>query len=987
MSSVLYSLGRWAVAARRLVVIAWLGILVVTGAAGAFVFQGFDNSITIPGTESQNALDQLSATFPEVSGSSAQIVVVAPDGAVVTDDAVREPVEDAADRIGDLDEVAAVATPYDDQGASPVSDDDTAAIVTVQLDGDSMSISDATKDDLAEITDELAQALPAGSQASLGGELFATELPHLSLVEAVGVVVALVVLLFTLGSFVAAGLPLVNALLGVGVSMLLLLAATVFGPINSTTPMLGLMLGLAVGIDYALFIVSRHQEQLREGIEVRESIARATGTAGSAVIFAGLTVMIALVGLGVAGIPFLTVMGVAAAGAVGVAVLVSLTLLPALLAIAGERLRPRERRRRGRARTRGRRAAGAAAAPSAPEAATHRNRFFAGWVRGVTRAPAVTIAVVVIALGALALPATNLRLALPDAGSLPEDSSARQTYDLVSEHFGEGFNGPLIVTGSIITSDDPVGLMNDLKKEIADLPGVADVPLATPNATADTGIIQVIPTGAPDSEETKALVTELRSMHDHFLDTYGVDLSVTGFTAVGIDVSDKLGAALLPFGLVVVGLSLVLLTMVFRSVWVPVKATLGYLLSVGAAFGAVTLVFEDGVFADALNVTRLGPVISFMPIILMGVLFGLAMDYEVFLVSRIREDYVHNGGRARQAILTGFQGSAKVVTAAAVIMFSVFVAFVPEGDMTLKPIALGLAVGVAVDAFVVRMVLVPAVLALLGDHAWWMPRWLDRLLPTFDVEGEGLAKELRLAAWPGHRSDGRADAVVARDLEVAGPRGPGLGEPPLVGPLSVRLPDGGALAVHGDSAAPVNAVLLALAGRIPPDAGAVKVTGLVLPERAASVRSRVAVVDAVTEGGHPAGAVTDAVRQGATVVVVDRTDVVADRSDREALAGAFATAHATGVTLLVGATGVAATDLLPQGTPVLDVGAGWGAPAALHGGEVPPPVPEHAPPGDPGAADHGTATPEDSAPEDSAADGSAATPTEPTHDSSTEVRA
>ncbi|WP_407319431.1 MMPL family transporter [Isoptericola halotolerans] len=943
MSSVLYSLGRWAVGARRLVVMAWLGILVVTGAGGAFVFQGFDNSITIPGTESQQALDQLSATFPEVSGSSAQVVVVAPDGTSVQDDAVRGPVEDAADEIADLDEVAAVATPYDEQAASPVSDDDTAAIVTVQLDGDSMSVSDATKDDLTEITDELATALPAGSQAELGGELFATELPHLSIVEVVGVVVALIVLLFTLGSFVAAGLPLVNALLGVGVSMLLLLAATVFGPINSTTPMLGLMLGLAVGIDYALFIVSRHQEQLRDGLDVRESVARATATAGSAVIFAGLTVMIALVGLGVAGIPFLSVMGVAAAAAVGIAVLVSLTLLPALLAMAGDRLRPRPRKRR--ASRRASRRAERAGQETAPDGGTEHNRFFAGWVRGVTKAPVATVAIVVVALGALTLPAANLRLALPDAGSLPEDSSARQTYDLVSDHFGDGFNGPLIVTGSIITSTDPVGLMDDLAAEIEDLPGVADVPLATPNPSADTGIIQVVPEGAPDSEETKALVAEIRSLHDHFLDEYGVDLAVTGFTAVGIDVSDKLGDALVPFGLVVVGLSLLLLTMVFRSVWVPVKATLGYLLSVGAAFGAVTLVFEDGVFAEALNVTRLGPVISFMPIILMGVLFGLAMDYEVFLVSRIREDYVHNGGRARQAILTGFQGSAKVVTAAAIIMFSVFVAFVPEGDMTLKPIALGLAVGVAVDAFVVRMVLVPAVLALLGDKAWWMPRWLDRALPTFDVEGEGLAKELRLAAWPGDRPDGRADAVVVRDLEVAGPRGPGRGEPPLVGPVSVRVPDGGTLAVHGDAAAPVNAFLLAVAGRLHPDAGVAKVAGLVLPERAPAVRSRVAVVDAVQEDGDPAGAVTAAVRQGATIVVVDRTDVVADRPARAALATALSGAHAAGATLLVGATGVVATDLLPADTAVLDVGAGWGAAATLHGGDEPPPVPEHDPTG------------------------------------------
>ncbi|MFE6968566.1 efflux RND transporter permease subunit [Isoptericola sp. NPDC057653] len=940
MSSVLYSLGRWAARARRLVVIGWVLVLAVVGGAAGVLYQGFDNSVTIPGTESQDALDSLAATFPQVSGASAQIIVVAPDGSTIDDAAVRGPVTDAVDAIGEIDQVAAVTSPYDDEMAASVNDDKTATLLTVQLDGDQSVITDATKDALHDASDDLAAALPDGAQASLGGELFSVEFPALSIIEAIGVVVALVVLIITLGSFVAAGLPLVNALMGVGVSMLLLLAATVFGPINSTTPMLGLMLGLAVGIDYALFIVSRHREQLAQGLDVDESIARAVATAGSAVIFAGLTVMIALVGLGVAGIPFLTVMGIAAAVAVGVAVLVSLTLLPALLSFSGERLRPRAPRAARKPKGKARRAA-------APADGVRHNRFFDGWVRGATRFPVLTIVLVVGAIAALAWPATNLRLALPDAGSLPEDNSARVTYDLVGEEFGEGFNGPLIVTGSIVTSNDPVKLMDELGDEIGALDGVADVPLSTPNPTADTGIVQVIPEGGPTSEETKALVNEIRDQHDHYLEKYGVDLSVTGFTAVGIDVSDKLGAALLPFGLVVVGLSLVLLTMVFRSVWVPIKASLGYLLSVGAAFGTVALVFEEGVFADALNVTTLGPVISFMPIILMGVLFGLAMDYEVFLVSRIREDYVH-GGDARRAVRTGFLGSAKVVTAAAVIMFAVFVAFVPEGDMTLKPIALGLAVGVVVDAFIVRMTLVPAVLALLGERAWHMPRWLDRILPTFDVEGEGLAKELRLASWP---EPDATDAVAARDLVVAGPDDDG-GEP-VVGPVSMRVPAGGALCVHGDAAAPVSAVLLALAGRMAPDAGAVKVTGLVLPERAMTVRGRVAVVDALAERGRPAPAVDAAVRDGARVVVVDRTDAVVDRPAREALAGALARAQHGGTAVLLGASGVAATDLLDaDGTgrevAVLDVGAGFGAPSVLTGADVPPPPPSPEPGQEPG---------------------------------------
>lgn len=920
MSSVLYSLGRWAVRARRLVVVMWVVVLVLVGGAAGLLQQGLDNAVTIPGTESQEALDRLAATFPQVSGASAQVIVVAPEGESIKDEPVRSAITDGVEAIGDVSQVAAVTSPFDEQMPASVSDDERATLLTIQLDGDQGSITDATKDALRDEAEALAQALPDGAEAQLGGQLFSSDLPTMTLTEGIGLLVALVVLVLTLGSLVAAGLPLINALLGVGASMGLLFAATALGPINSTTPLLAVMLGLAVGIDYALFIVSRHREQLGKGLAVGESIARATGTAGSAVVFAGLTVMIALVGLGVAGIPFLTTMGVAAAVAVGITVLVSLTLLPALLGFAGERLRPRPSRRARRAAARA--AEAAAAAHDDPEATRWRadalavpehrpNRFFAGWVRAVTKIPALTVVLVVAAMGVLSYPALDLRLALPDAGMLSEEDSARVTYDLVSEHFGDGFNGPLIVTGSIVTSTDPVALMDQIGDEIADLPGVADVPLATPNQTADTGIVQVVPEGGPTSAETEDLVREIRGLHDHYLDEYGVDLSVTGFTAVGIDVSDKLGDALLPFALVVVGLSLILLTMVFRSIAVPIKATVGYLFSVGAAFGVVSLVFEHGVLAEALNVTRTGPVISFMPIVLMGILFGLAMDYEVFLVSRMREDYVH-GGNARKAIATGFQGSAKVVTAAAIIMIAVFVAFVPHGDMNLKPIALGLAVGVAVDAFVVRMIFVPAVLALLGEKAWYMPKKLDALLPSFDVEGEGLARELSLADWP---EPGATDAVATGDLEVRGSSGL------VVGPVSVRVPDGGTLLVRGDATAPVSAFLLAVAGRLELTGGVAKTAGLVLPERASSVRHRVAVVDSAAEGGHPAATVRRALRDKPTVLVVDATETVGDLTARAELAQAVAGAQSAGVAVLLGSTGSAATDLAPSGAPVLDVSA------------------------------------------------------------------
>jgi RND superfamily putative drug exporter len=336
----------------------------------------------------------------------------------------------------------------------------------------------------------------------------------------------------------------------------------------------------------------------------------------------------------------------------------------------------------------------------------------------------------------MALPARELALGLPDNGSAAKGTTQRTTYDLVSRDYGPGFNTPLLVTVDIIRTTDPVGVMRKLGQDIEEYDGVDAIALSTPNRTADLGMVQIIPAKAQTDPGTADLVREIRDRSGDLEEKYDItDLRVTGQTAVAIDVSDRLFGALLPFGIVVVGLSLLLLMVVFRSIAVPIKATLGYLLSVGASFGAVTAVFEWGWLAGPLNVPNLGPVISFMPIILMGVLFGLAMDYEVFLVSRMREEYVHSGN-AREAVLSGFTGSARVVTAAAVIMISVFAAFVPHGDSSVQPIALGLAVGVFVDAFLVRMTLVPAVLALLGDRAWWLPRRLDRFLPRLDVEGE-----------------------------------------------------------------------------------------------------------------------------------------------------------------------------------------------------------------------------------------------------------
>lgn len=885
MSTALYALGRWAYRHPWRVLASWLLVLILAGGGAVLFQQGTDNTFSIPGTESQAGLEELQRTFPEVSGTSAQFIVVAPEGMTVEDAPFPDDIAQTIDDIESIDGVLAVSDPYDESISGLISDDGSAALVRFQFEGQASSVSAETKDQLFEITDALQAELPAGTTVALGGDLFSQSLPTLSIVELFGVILALVVLIVTFRSFVVAGLPLITALLGVGLSMALIFISTAFTTISSTTPMLALMLGLAVGIDYALFIISRQQDAVREGVDPEEAAARATGTAGSAVVFAGATVLIALIGLSFANIPFLTTMGIAASVAVAIAVAIAVTLTPAFLGfvkgrVAGwPRRAPRASRRRRGAPTPEDAAAIAEAASVADTesdpALTHGKKINP-WVKLVTRHPIVTTVSVVALLGALAIPAGSLALALPNAGMLPEDNEARQSYDLVAEHFGAGANGPLIMTGTIVTSTDPLTLMQDLGDDIATIPGVKEVALATPNRTADTGIVQIVPETAPDDPATAELVRELRAQHDRLLDEYGVDLKVTGFTAIAIDISDRLGGALLPFGIFVVGLSLVLLTIVFRSIWVPIKAAAGYLLSVAAAFGIVALVFEWGVFADALHVSKTGPVISFMPIILMGVLFGLAMDYEVFLVSRMREDYVHlrraRGGRADRAtaisaVRSGFTASARVVTAAAIIMFAVFAAFVPEGDINIKPIALGLAAGIAIDAFLVRMTLVPAVMALLGEKAWWMPRWMHRVLPHFDIEGEAVERELSLRDWPEPRTTA---AVVAEDLAVHAFGSRHGSDTDLFTGVGIRVAYGDTVIVTGDPRA-ARAFLMTIAGRLAPTGGRLRVAGHLLPERAAWVRSHVGVA-LLTDTDDPLTELAHALRGSARIVVIDGLD-------------------------------------------------------------------------------------------------------------------
>lgn len=805
MASLLYSLGRWSFVHRRRVAFGWLLALVTVGALAGTVSKGFQDSFTLPGSESQEALSTLQRTFPQLSGASVQMVVVAPVGSKVTDPALRASIRSALARIDKLPGVDSTISPFDDLIKGSVSKDGRSAIAQIQFAG---GLGEIPSSQINAVVDQGRTLRADGTVVEFGGSAFTTVSgPPISVIEVAGVVLAFVFLLLALGAVLPATLPLVTSIFGVAVTLGAIVAATGSVTMSTTTPLLALMIGLAVGIDYALFVLWRHREELAEGTEPSEAAARAVATAGSSVVFAGLTVMIALAALVVVGIPFLAVMGIAAAGAVGISVLVTLTLLPALLGFAGSRLTPRRSRKASKSVAR-------------------------AWVRTVTRLPLVTLAVVVIGLGVVALPARELALGLPDNGVSPADTTQRKAYDLINANFGPGYNAPILVEADIIKSTDPLGLMKGLSADIAKVPGVALIALSTPNPNADTGVIQVIPTTGANDPATAELVRSLRHASREFKRDHGVVTSVTGQTALQIDVSDRLSSSLLPFGLLVVGLSLVLLMAVFRSILIPIKAAAGYLLSVAASFGVVVAVFQWGWLSGVFQVERLGPVVSFLPIILMGVLFGLAMDYEVFLVSRMKEEHSRSGD-ARAAIGRGFDSSSTVVAAAAAIMISVFVAFVPEGDASVKPIAFALAIGVFIDAFIVRMTLVPAVLRLFGDVAWTLPRRLDGLIPHVDVDGEGLRERLAQSDWPAVRE---TTLVAADELILAGhPEGrPGL---------TLRAPRGSWLLLTGHDRDVKRAMLLTLAARLPATSGRLRVADHLLPYEAKQARASVQLAE------------------------------------------------------------------------------------------------------------------------------------------------
>ncbi|WP_406247693.1 MMPL family transporter [Streptomyces anulatus] len=720
MATFLYKLGRLTFRRRRFVALIWVALLAVAGIGAATAPAATSSSFSIPGTEAQRAFDLLDQRNPGTSadGATARVVFKAPEGEKVTDPANKSEITGIVKELETgSKQIASVADPFATQA---VSQNGSTAYISVSYQVSSMELTDATR---ASLEDAGKDAQKSGMKVEIGGDALQV-MPHTGTAEIIGVVIAAIVLVITFGSLVAAGLPLVTALVGVGIGVSTITALASVLDLGSTTSILAMMIGLAVGIDYALFIVSRYRAELAEGREREEAAGRAVGTAGSAVVFAGLTVVIALVGLAVVNIPMLTKMGFAAAGTVAIAVLIALTLVPAALGFAGKRVMGRKARK-------------AAEAEKNPEA---KPNMGTRWARFVLRKPVWVMLVGVLGLGIIAVPAASLEMGLPDDGAQPKSTTQRQAYDMLSDGFGPGFNGPLLVVVDTKNSSDGQAAADRVSEEIEAIGVGAVIPPAF-NKAGDTATITVIPKDRPSSHATEEVVHSIRDAGADVKADTGAEVLVTGATAMNIDFSQKMNDALLPYLALVVGLAFLLLMLVFRSILVPLKAALGFLLSVVAALGAVVAVFQWGWLGSLFGVEQTGPIMSMMPIFMVGVVFGLAMDYEVFLVTRMREAYVH-GESPGQAIVTGFKHGARVVTAAAVIMMAVFSGFIGSSEQMIKMIGFSLAIAVFFDAFVVRMAIVPAVLALLGKKAWWLPGWLDRALPNVDVEGEKLQKQL-----------------------------------------------------------------------------------------------------------------------------------------------------------------------------------------------------------------------------------------------------
>jgi putative drug exporter of the RND superfamily len=706
MSKILYRWGRSAAQHPWRMLFAWLVVVIaVVGLQRSIGGETSDN-FKIPGTEAQQGIDLLNDRFPSQGGSSGQVVFADPDGDV-TDATARSAISSTLTEIADNPNVVSVSDPFDPATGS-VSADGRIAYATVRY-----SIDPPGKAEGEAAKAAIETAREAGLQAELSRNIVRTT-DQAEGNEGIGLIVAIIVLLVAFGSVIAAGIPIGTALFGIfiGLSMVGIMAGLTEVP--SVSPMLATMIGLGVGIDYALFVVTRHRSFLHEGRDVVESVGLANATAGSAVLFAGTTVVIAIAGLRIAGIPAIATMGFASAVTVAVAMLAAVTLLPAFLGLAGRRI---DSLHIGRKRK---------------EVVESHETFAGRWAHHVGSKPWRYAIISFVGLAALAGPVLSMRTGMADDGTGATSTTYRKAYDLLADGFGEGFNGPLTI---VLDGADGVAKADEVRSAVAGTDGIVFVTEPVTNPTGDAAVITAFPATSPQTEQTEALVHTLRD--DVLPPTLAGTNShafVTGQTAAFIDISERLASRLPLFIGAVVLLSFLLLMVVFRSILVPLKAAVMNLLSIGAAYGVVVAVFQWGWGSGALGVDHTVPISPFLPMIMFAILFGLSMDYEVFLLSRVREEYLRTRD-SHTSVVAGLAATARVITSAALIMISVFAAFLLTPDVEIKMFAVGLTVAVLVDATVVRMILVPATMALMGDANWWLPGWLDRLLPHMDIEG------------------------------------------------------------------------------------------------------------------------------------------------------------------------------------------------------------------------------------------------------------
>lgn len=759
MATLLYRLGKTAYRRWPLFIAGWLVALIGLGAVAGYLSKPMSNTFSIPGIESVEAAELQQELFPDaaaVDAPTATIVVAAPEGeklsaepyagAVATlvsdldaledvQDGVVGPVEAAAglkvQAIAGVEQAQqqaeAAGQPFDRDAAQAQAEAQIAAATPLSQDGrigtvgftfDQPTVLEVTPEMQDEVTEVIEAGRDAGLTVEVSGSAMQAMEPGGASSELIGIALALVILALTFGSLVAAGMPIVTAGIGVGIGITGITAMTAFTEIPSSTTALASMLGLAVGIDYTLFILARYRSELEHTDDRREAIGIAVGTAGSAVVFAGLTVIIALVALSVVGISFLTAMGVGAAVTVAVAVLVALTLLPAIL---------------GMLKTK---AFGGTFRRYTPSRDAHGHVLNNGvrWARFLGKAPLAWVLLVAVGLGALAVPVKDMHLALPTDSTAAEDTTARKASDLVTEAFGPGRLSPMLLVVDAREVADPQAQQAAYQQIAAWAGSQDDVATSMVAAQSEQGaMILLQPSSSPEDTATEDLLQALRDGEEAIEAETGTSVGVTGMTAIQTDVSKKLADALPIYLAIVIGLAFLLLVMVFRSLLVPLTATLGFLLSVMATLGATVAIFQEGLF----GIFPGQPIVSFIPIFLIGVVFGLAMDYQVFLVTRIREAHVH-GASYREAVLDGFRNSARVVTAAALIMTAVFAGFIFMDEPIIQSMGFALAAAVIFDAFVVRLVMIPALMYLMGENAWYLPKWLDRLIPNVDIEGENL---------------------------------------------------------------------------------------------------------------------------------------------------------------------------------------------------------------------------------------------------------